>query len=175
MMWVQTGSSGNCRIIYSFPSHPQQNPAEASSTQCWSQPAPCPQLRGVSVGDHQSIQSPIQHHPAQLSAQTQLSSSALVPGSNLPPPADVPCAACDHPCSVLTQEPQRPWLPFRALAITTDHQRRNLCLGSHRELVTPIPVALGALRTEPSCPCPIPLHLVHSPTMADSQPLCALL
>lgn len=128
-MWVQTGSSGNCRTIYSFPSHPQQNPAEASSTQCWSQPAPCPQLWGV--GDHQSIQAPIQHHPAQLSSaqfssQPQLSSSVLVSGSNLAPPAVVPCAARDHLPPAPTQSHNAlgclskhcQWQP-----ITTDHSR----------------------------------------------------
>lgn len=88
-------------------------------TACSLPPAP----GSITVGDHQSTQSPIQHHLAQLSAQTQLSSSSLRPGSNLPPPADVPCAGCDHLPSVPTQEPQRPWLPFKALLVAANNHR----------------------------------------------------
>lgn len=141
-----------------------------------------PALGSITVGDHQNIQFPIQHHSAQLSPQTQLSSSALVPGSNLPPPAEVPCAVCDHLPSVPTQSHNAlgclskhcQWQP-----ITTDHQWNNLCLGSHREPVTSLPVALGVLRTQPNCApslctwCTASGWQIHSPSVLCSEILQA--
>lgn len=113
------------------------------------------------VGDHQSTQSPIQHHPAQLSPQTQLSLSALVPGSNLNPSCLLLLRRPVLP--VTTSPPQRPWLPFKALSVAANNHRppaEQSLSGIHREP--------GAPRTEPRT-LPHPSALVHSPRMADTH------